>query len=432
MRKEKPMFLIRRVARSPWTVVSIVLLALALRVAMTSVFVGLGSPPKEAAGGLDVVDYEGFAWRMVEGRGYVLPDGEATARRSPGTSFSLVPIYLLFGHSYLAAHLWFCLLSSLTCAATIWLAGMATSREAAVLAGLWLAIYPGHAYASMHFFSEVPFALVLVLACAATCLLLQGGGLSGAVAAGALWGAAILIRPNYLAALPIGLGWFVVLRGVSTRANLRRFAILVVVAVITLLPWVLRNGIVMGKPTIATLVGGYAFWGANNEVVLRDPQLRGAWVFGSPLVDEHHPLVGDEVARESLAWRYGFHFVRTHLDQMPGLIAARLWRLVSPFEATPNGPVYYSFAVSWLATAPFVAYGVFLCFRGRRVAAAVLLTPILTTIATAIVFYGSIRFRDSVAPLLLILAAAGLAKALGAIEAIVHTQRTGVVLESKM
>jgi hypothetical protein len=238
-----------------------------------------------------------------------------------------------------------------------------------------------------------------------------------------LWGATILIRPNNLAALPIGLVWFALLRGCRTREKLRRLVILVVVAAITLLPWVLRNEIVMGKPTIATLVGGYTFWGANNEIVLRDPQLRGSWVFGSRLVDERHPLVGDEVARESMAWRYGLHFVRTHLHQMPGLIAARLWRLVSPFEATPNRPVYYSFAVSWLLTAPFVAYGAFLVFRGHRLAAAVLLTPILATIATTIVFYGSIRFRDSVAPLLLILAAAGLAKALDSIDAIVRSRR---------
>ena len=93
---------------------------------------------------------------------------------------------------------------------------------------------------------------------------------------------------------------------------------------------------------------------------------------------------------------------------MPGLIAARLWRLVSPFEATRNRLVYYSFAVSWLLTAPFVAYGAVLVFRGYRLGACVLLTPIFTTIATTIVFYGSIRFRDSVAPQLLIFAAAGL------------------------
>jgi len=416
------MSLMARAVRSPWIVLFIVLLALALRVAMTSVFVGLGSPPKGEAGGLDVIDYEGFAWRMVDGQGYVLPSGVATARRSPGTSFSLVPIYFLFGHSYLAAHLWFCLLSSLTCGATIWLAGMATSREAAVLAGLWLAMYPGHAYMSMHFFSEVPFALALVLACATTCRLFQRGGLLCAIVAGALWGAASLIRPNTLAVLPVGLVWFALLPSCRTVANFRRLAIVVAVAAITVLPWVLRNAVVMGKPTIATVVGGYTFWGANNELVLSDPELRGLWVFGPSLVDEH-PLVGDEVARESMAWRYGLYFIRTHLDDMPGLIAARLRRLVSPFEATANRPVYYSFGVAWLLTSPFVAYGMILVSRDRRLAAVVLLTPILSTIATAVVFYGSIRFRDSVAPLLLVFAATALVKALRGVEVFVQARR---------
>lgn len=421
------MCLIRRAARSPWAVVPIVLLALALRVAMTSIFVGLDTPPREEAGGLDVVDYEGLAWRLAEGRGYVLSDGVVTARRSPGTSFSLVPVYLLFGRSYLAAHLWFCLLSSLTCAATVWLAGMATSRETATVAGLWLAIYPGHAYVAMHLFSEVPLGLVLVLACAATLRLLQRGGLGWAVAGGMLWGAVVLIRPNNLAALPVGVGWFVLLRGCRTRANVRRLAMLVAVAALTVLPWIVRNATVMGKPTIATVVGGYTFWGANNEIVLRDRELRGAWVFGSRLVDSEHPLVGDEVAREALAWRYGLLFVRAHLDEMPGLMAARLRRLVAPFEATPNKLVYYSFGLAWLVTAPFVVYGTFLILRSHRLAAAVLLTPILALIATAVVFYGGIRFRDSVAPLLVILAAVALVKTLGGVGAAARSRRrTGV------
>jgi 4-amino-4-deoxy-L-arabinose transferase-like glycosyltransferase len=404
-----------RAARSGWAVVAIVLLALVLRIGMTSAFVGLGTPPKEAAGGLDVVDYEGFAWRMVEGHGYVLADGTPTARRSPGTSFSLVPVYALFGRSYTTAHLWFCLLSALTCAGTVWLARMVTSREAAALAGLWLALYPGHAYVSMHFFSEVPLGLALVLACATTLLSLERGRVGWAVAAGVLWGAVVLIRPNNLAALPLGLGWLLLLPVCRTRATVRQLAVVVAAAALTVLPWVARNATVMGKPTIATLVGGYTFWGANNEIVLRDPRLRGGWIFGHELVDEAHPLQGDEVARERAAWGYGLGFVRAHLGDMPGLVAARLWRLVTPFEATPNKPVYYTFALAWLLTAPFVFVGGFWLFRDQRRAAAVLFTPILATVAVAVVFYGSIRFRDSVASLFVILAASGLVRALASV-----------------
>jgi 4-amino-4-deoxy-L-arabinose transferase-like glycosyltransferase len=394
-----------RLIQSPWTVVCIVALAFALRVAMTSVFIGLASPPKEAAGGLDVVDYEGFAWRVAEGRGYVLEDGVATARRSPGTSFALVPVYLLFGHSYPAAHLWFCLLSALTCSATVWLAGMAVPREMALLAGLWLAVYPGHAHASMHFFSEVPLGLALVLACAATVRLVQGGPTWWASIAGVLWGVTVLIRPNMLAALAAAIVGIVVPAG-HRRANLRRLAVLVAVAAITVAPWVVRNALVMGRPTIATVVGGYTFWGANNELVLRDKDLRGFWIFDPRLVDPRHPLVGDEVTRDAMAWRYGLQFVHEHLSDMPSLVAARLWRLISPFESTSNRAVYYSFAVAWLVTVPFVVRGSLTLSRINPLFAAVLLAPILGTVVTAAIFYGSIRFRDSVAPVLLIFAAA--------------------------
>ena len=86
----------------------IVLLALTTRLMLTARFVGLDSPPDESAGGLDVVDYEGLAWRTVSGAGYVLESGEPTARRAPGTSFALIPIYLMFGRSYNVVRSAFC------------------------------------------------------------------------------------------------------------------------------------------------------------------------------------------------------------------------------------------------------------------------------------------------------------------------------------
>ncbi len=97
---------------------------------------------------------------------------------------------------------------------------------------------------------------------------------------------------------------------------------------------------------------------------------------------------------------------------MPGLVLARLRRLLSPFEPTANRVIYYAYAAAWLGTVPFVCYGIIALWRKDHIATLVLLTPLLATVITACIFYGCIRFRDSVAPVFLVFAATGLADVL--------------------
>jgi hypothetical protein len=163
----------------------------------------------------------------------------------------------------------------------------------------------------------------------------------------------------------------------------------------------------MGKPTLST-VGAYTFWGAHNDVIANDPALRGSWVRTSDLVDASHPFHGGELEREALAWKYGLEFIGRNPKRIPGLVAMKLWRLSSAFEDTPNRPVFWAFAAGWLLTAPWVIAGIILTFRTDKVVAAALLTPVLATVTAAMVFYGSVRFRDSVAPILIVFAARGL------------------------
>ncbi len=145
------------------TLCAIGVFALLLRVGVASRFQGLGAEPNADAQP-DQVDYEQFAYRLSAGLGYTTAAGVPTATRPPGTSFAIDPIYVLFGHSYWWARLWFCFLSALTCAATGWLAWECFTPAAGILAATWLAVYPGPFYYPMHFVSEVPYALALTLA----------------------------------------------------------------------------------------------------------------------------------------------------------------------------------------------------------------------------------------------------------------------------
>jgi 4-amino-4-deoxy-L-arabinose transferase-like glycosyltransferase len=377
-------------------------LALVLRLGLV-LSQGIDAPPKFSAQP-DQIDYERLAWSMSTGAGYSTAPGHPTAGRPPGTSLTLLPVYFVFGHSFAAGRLWFCLLSALTCVCAAWLASQCFGAQAGVIAAFWLAVYPGHLYYPLHFVSEVPYALWLTLACAVTMRALTGstGTTRLALLAGAIWGLAVLTRPQVVLIVPIAVVLAVASR--IDRTRLLSLASMVFACGLVLAPWVVRNALVIGAPTLST-VGGATFWGANNERVLNDPDLRGLWIQPTDLPSGEYPLEGSELEKEHAAWTYGRQFLVRHWPGVPGLVAMKLGRLISPFEPTDNTAAYWAFALAWLLTAPWTIAGLFLVLRDRGLAAAVLLTPLLATLATAVVFYGSIRFRDSVIPLLVVLAA---------------------------
>jgi hypothetical protein len=181
--------------------------------------------------------------------------------------------------------------------------------------------------------------------------------------------------------------------------------IAVVIAIMT--PWVLRNRVVMGRPCLATIVGGYTFLGAHCETAYRDPKMIGLWsaeVFppeGASLTD------GSEVQLEAIAWKQGWTFVERHLADIPKLEAWKLYRLLTPFEDTPNRVVYWGFALAWIVTVPFLLVGLKESFRQNRAETFVLMVPVWAVLLCTLVFYGSVRFRHTAEPMLMMFAALG-------------------------
>ena len=386
-------------------------LALIARLGLTHQFVGLDAPP-DAHANSDQLDYEILAYHLVTGEGYAITPGKPTAARTPGTSFTLAPVYSVFGRSFTAGRVWFCVLSALTCVLAVWLGTIGFNRAVGLLAGLGLALYPGHAYNAMHFVSETPFGFWMMLALVATAIAFHNRQNAAVkrytcdALAGLCWAMAIYARPQLLLAVPFAGGLAMIALLMRNREPFKHAAVQVAVLAMVLSPWVMRNAVVMGKPTISTITG-YGLWGSHNELTFTDPSQRGTWVKASVLIDEAHPLSGDEVARNDQATRYGVDAIRANMDQMPILIAAKLWRLVTPIKDTDNRLVQVAFAASWIAVAPFFVWGTLIGWRRSAGMTWLLMLPVLATVASTVVFYGSVRFRDAVAPVFIVLAAAG-------------------------
>jgi 4-amino-4-deoxy-L-arabinose transferase-like glycosyltransferase len=390
----------------------IFLVAFAARLGLTHRFVGLGAPP-DANANSDQIDYEILAYHLVTGRGYAVVPGKPTASRTPGTSLTLAPVYAVFGRSFAAGRIWFCALSALTCVLVAWLGAVCFNRTVGLLAGVGLALYPAHAYNAMHFVSETPFGFWLTLALIGSVYAYnrrRGGAVMKWTAdalAGACWAMAVYTRPQLLLAVPIAGVLALIAFVLRDRECLKRFVVQAAVLSLVLSPWVIRNAVVMGKPTMSTITG-YGLWGSHNDLTFNDAGHAGGWVKASLLIDDDHPLSGGEVERNAQAARYGLNAIRSHADQMPWLIAAKLWRLVTPIKDTDNRLVQAAFAAGWLAVAPLLLIGLALSLKRSPATACLLLLPILATLASTVIFYGSDRFRDSVAPVFLVFAAVGL------------------------
>lgn len=408
-------------------VVGVFVLAYGVRFGLASAFVGIGAPP-DASANPDQLDFEAIAWEVAQGHGYVLPTGEPTARRAVGAVGTMVPPYLVAGRSYTAGRVWLVLLSSATCLCCVWIGALGFGRGVGVLAGVALALYPGHAYYAMHFVSEGPFAFWLSLSVALSVYGLRHGWRWRHLLAGAAWGCAILTKPQFVLLVPL----VVALVGAVAIAALLRNAgrgpeprsgaaisrermtngipaalitCLAVVAFVT--PWVVRNHTVMGTLGLSTIVG-HTLWGSNNEVVLHQPEHRGLWVRTSELERELvQPLPEGEAAANDAATGYAVAFAKSHKGELPGMALRKLGRLVTPWPVTENRAVRWAEALAWMAVAPLGLVGVCRWWRERRAQAFVLLAPIAVTLMVTVVFYGSVRFRNALAPVLVVFAAAG-------------------------
>ncbi len=391
---------------------AITVLAFLVRLGMTLYFQGLDSPPDPNLGP-DHLLYNLHAEALVRGEGYT-EAGRPTAYKPPGTSFLLAGVYTMFGIDYRAAHLLMCLLGALTCPLVYRVARRGMPRNAALAASALLALDPGHAYYSMHFFSETPWGFFFMAS-----LVLLDAGLAGgrwwwAALAGVAMGWATLIRPVsllYPAALGglWALGFAVDPRGRAWRARWLALVVLGLGMVLGIGGWTLRNYHALNRPVLVSTHGGVTFYGANNAVILTNRSEIGHWIYsGELLATLALTNTTDPVAVDAQLYRAGQVFLATHWRSIPRLEAWKLYRLFAAFPRTPN--LLFNRVVGWFSWPLLVlalAGLVYSARRGAWIAFTPLLAGLLAMVGNTLVFYGDHRFRIAMDPVFVIYAVYG-------------------------
>jgi 4-amino-4-deoxy-L-arabinose transferase-like glycosyltransferase len=227
-------------------------------------------------------------------------------------------------------------------------------------------------------------------------------------------GIAILTRPFALLLVPILLlilahrGW--------TQRSLRAWpaaaAALLLCTVAAVAPWTLRNQRVHGHAVLVATNGGSTFYGGNNDKVASPSRALGTWVStrglpGRDAVD----ATANEVAHDKLEWQLGVQWVREHVARLPLLLAGKAVRLVLPDVDSANRKYVLLNLLGYTPFLLLMSRGVARCVRDAS-----LRTPpwmmihgvLLATLLTALIFWGSPRFRDANMPVLMLYAVLGI------------------------
>ncbi|MCX5835241.1 MAG: glycosyltransferase family 39 protein [Deltaproteobacteria bacterium] len=370
-------------------IVLIVVVALALRLAVL-----FALPPVDPVA--DAREYDELALSILAGNGFARPDGEPTAFRPPLYPAFLALIYFVFGHHYMPVQLIQAVLLALTCALAFLIGREIYSERVACIAGIGCAFYPMLILPAYEILSEALFVflftltLFLLLKCREKRGLVPWAGFSLALAS--------ITKPFALFALPFFIYW---LWRQRSGAGARSIALFVLVFMLCLVPWTVRNYRVSGKFVPIATVGGITFY---NSYILA-PQGPG---FNSlEQVPPEFFFLNDEVAQSRYLVRHTVKYISDNPTKMLPLAFLKVFLLVYPLDGywyvISLGSKYNVF---WGLICCFSLFGIF--FPGAKGSGKeLILLTLLSVLLFVLVFAGIPRYRLFVEPILLLLGARG-------------------------
>lgn len=214
-----------------------------------------------------------LAHLIASGNGYANPYKTTTgptAHYTPGCPFLLAGVYRVFGTgipaeaatnilNIAAASLVYALLPLVS-------VYLGLPRAAGILAAITGAVVPVYLLNEFRMINAVFGALTMVALALMTAHLWRSGReLSARLGAlfGAAWGVALLISPNLLT---LGLAWFAIAAYAYRRRMIRFTIAFALAAFAIMLPWAVRNALVLGSPIFLRSNFGLELQIANNDL----------------------------------------------------------------------------------------------------------------------------------------------------------------------
>jgi 4-amino-4-deoxy-L-arabinose transferase-like glycosyltransferase len=247
---------------------------------------------------------------------------------------------------------------------------------------------------------------------------------------GGLFGLCLLCRPTIAVFGLFGLLWWLAI-GVRNRSipplNLWPVAL---AAAVVVAPWMIRNQLVIGRPTPATTHGGYTLLLGNNPVfyheVIAQPwgtvwdtaarnRTQTTWLGG--VEAELHEDLGDSANDEPSRDRWMYRRAFQNIADEPGLFLracglriVRFWNVIPLGPAREAIPQLVVWCVGLLYTFEMLAFlvGTIALLRRQRAGWLPLFLVIAAFSLVHLFFWSNMRMRAPVIPAIALIAAAGL------------------------
>ena len=145
---------------------------------------------------------------------------------------------------------------------------LAFSPRVGVVAAGVAAFYPELVWFSVHFWSETLFMVLLWWALERLLAADRSASSRAALAAGLLWGSAILVRETALYFTPLAAAWLAWRR--RHDRGWRRCALFLAAAVLTVAPWTLRNWVVFRAFVPVSTAGGLNLFQGNARLTRQE------------------------------------------------------------------------------------------------------------------------------------------------------------------
>lgn len=389
--------------KEAWILGLILVLALLLRLAVVHKLSGLQPASDELA-------YLKMARHLVEGSTVADMTGALAFYNVGYPLFLLAPVEALFGPSLQALRMANALVSTLTCLLCWQLARAAgATRPWRLMAALAWALYLPAAVYSAYLLKEGLMGFLLM---AWLCLGLQlsrGGSWRIASAAGLLCGVLALVGNSALAVLPVLL-WGIWQGRRSARDLALKLAAFGVAAALVVTPWLVRNERLLGHAALNTN-GGFNLYLGNN------PAATGMFVSiaDTPLAQQWHQRFKTAEYDASAALKQAaIQWIKDHPLQFGALAIKKLGLFWAPPLHEGQGPsstaeraARHLWALEYLVLTALALAGIVAGWRRRDDARLQLLACLALYSAVHMLFYVIFRYRETVMPVVCVLAAFG-------------------------
>jgi 4-amino-4-deoxy-L-arabinose transferase-like glycosyltransferase len=350
-----------------------------------------------------------FARTFVASGTYGFIPGHPSAYTQPLYGYFLVPLYWIFGRSWIVVGLAQIAVATATALVVFELGRRFVSQRAGLVAALVATLEPYLIWHDVHMNREILDQLLAAALVLLTLSLAARPSLARGLGLGAVAGLAVLGNVRLLF-LPLIVAGFVLV--CARRAALVPALAVVLAAVIVVLPWAVRNSVSVGCFTVTT--DGRALWKANNPATLSTLE-HGKWIDDVPGIRGAPPTPQDagelyertgrvvdtnECAQMRFYRHRALDFIRDHPGEKTKLAAVAtrmLWQpSVTRTEGRSGRGTFLDTARTWIEPAYMIVLyllaAVGTLFLPRRITALAVILLAYDTFA-AMLFAGETRYR---------------------------------------